>query len=1243
MRTIYEQNHVPQIGRYKNALVEDPLIGKQWIYDDQGTYTWITKKGEDSTVPGPQGATGPIGASGGSTVFRGAWSNGTDYIKNDNVIIDGASYSVTSDHEASSDTQPGTGVNWQSVWQLSAAAGRTGATGVTGATGPIGATGAGPTGPIGSTGPIGATGVGATGATGPIGFTGAQGDQGFTGAGVTGATGPASTVPGATGATGPQGTPGGSTTFAGQWLTGNDYFLYDSVVNNGSSYSATADHLSSASNEPGVGDSWSSYWQLSAQQGGIGATGAQGFTGPIGATGVGATGVMGPSGPQGSTGPIGTSFTGPIGATGPTGPQGDMPDISGKADRTAVVLKFASIADLKAANLSAGSVAMTEGYYASNDGGGGTYTIVNDTATQDGGLVHTMTNGLRAKLIHDGVMNLKQFGAKGDGAFDNTTILFNAIYNPTENVTLKIPKGVYLTKKLQTSGNHIGRKNFRIIGENNPTIKLTQAAAVPTVRGSYSSEYTITEGVGEIDFGTTCTITVIKVESGRRYYYLSTTDKTKIPAWLVPEMALKGVTSKTKAMIASIDTADPDGVGSARIYLYETYNGDKRLLNFTNSSGVLNELLTIKTRFSDDLAYMSFADNTIPAYMTVNRQIKQSGGDVARIDNVSLSYGGVNFVQLNSFKNSYYDTLFTENFSPLVSGQPFDVLTYAGIEAGLMSLNKFVDVEISGVTFDGSANDIGQFEGNANGWNTIYTYGSKNILIERCHFINAVMAGIHIGGAGNAYSSVAHDFPENITVRDCLFRNNGRNDIEIIYGKNLNIDGCVGNGSLDVETNGNEILETINITNCKFNSTDPFSPGAVNSGTIINYTNCQFRSINVQVATTLNLTNVTVHNLKPYNGAVVNGVNCSVNRIDSLYGNEYLLFSNSFFAGLTTVNPASQFGSSKWQFNNCTIELGLIRKLNLYNNSSIEFNDCRVVSSTTLVADGSGVQNLWNCTDTVFKNVRIFVAVGNTNESTFTNCSFLLASTSVQTELINGALKARFVGCYIEGRITSTSTFVILNSILSAVSQPYVGANAGLYVNGLRSSSSAGINWFWVRTGGNSQESQKVIFLNVYLSKSAPGTMGITNGLSAVNSNAVSDKCKCFWIDGGDAYAGRIYYRSGSTTLFIQDLSDTNIGSGGYRSVPTTHSASATLTTGSSLNNLVNATTGAVVITLPLASAASGQTFWIKKTDISENTVTVQGAGTDTIDGVATYVLATQYKYVEVVSNGTAWLIRTNN
>lgn len=73
----------------------------------------------------------------------------------------------------------------------------------------------------------------------------------------------------------------------GTWTTafayrGNSTYR-DVVTYNGSCYVALSDHTSGAASEPGVGGSWSTYWQLLASKGATGATGAAGgLTNPRG-------------------------------------------------------------------------------------------------------------------------------------------------------------------------------------------------------------------------------------------------------------------------------------------------------------------------------------------------------------------------------------------------------------------------------------------------------------------------------------------------------------------------------------------------------------------------------------------------------------------------------------------------------------------------------------------------------------------------------------------------------------------------------------------------------------------------------------------------------------------------------------------------------------------------------------------------------------------------------------------------
>jgi hypothetical protein len=68
-----------------------------------------------------------------------------------------------------------------------------------------------------------------------------------------------------------------------------------------------------------------------------------------------------------------------------------------------------------------------------------------------------------------------------------------------------------------------------------------------------------------------------------------------------------------------------------------------------------------------------------------------------------------------------------------------------------------------------------------------------------------------------------------------------------------------------------------------------------------------------------------------------------------------------------------------------------------------------------------------------------------------------------------------------------------------------------------------------------------------------------------------------------------------------------------------------------------DASSEAFVATLPDATALSGQSFTIKKTDTSVNVITV--SGTQTIDSDATFDLLAQDEVIEVLSDGTEWWI----
>lgn len=120
-----------------------------------------------------------------------------------------------------------------------------------------------------------------------------------------------------------------------------------------------------------------------------------------------------------------------------------------------------NIEELKKLDAKIGDKYKTLGYYEENDGGEGRYDIIansNDIKV-DNGLYIQLENGLIAKLeIINNTVNVKQFGAKGNKANDDTTYLNTAFNSGITNI--EIPTGEYKI----TDVINISTKNTNVIG-----------------------------------------------------------------------------------------------------------------------------------------------------------------------------------------------------------------------------------------------------------------------------------------------------------------------------------------------------------------------------------------------------------------------------------------------------------------------------------------------------------------------------------------------------------------------------------------------------------------------------------------------------------------------------------------------------------------------------------------------------------------------------------------------------------
>lgn len=122
-----------------------------------------------------------------------------------------------------------------------------------------------------------------------------------------------------------------------------------------------------------------------------------------------------------------------------------------------VVDNVASLKALTVSGITDGQLYITRGYYSDNDGGQGAYIYDSASAASDnGGTVIAPTSGSgRFLLQYSGELNVKQFGAKGDGSTDDTSKIQSAVdaaYSSGAVVTIPKSSGEYIFTEIVNKG-----------------------------------------------------------------------------------------------------------------------------------------------------------------------------------------------------------------------------------------------------------------------------------------------------------------------------------------------------------------------------------------------------------------------------------------------------------------------------------------------------------------------------------------------------------------------------------------------------------------------------------------------------------------------------------------------------------------------------------------------------------------------------------------------------------------------
>lgn len=174
--------------------------------------------------------------------------------------------------------------------------------------------------------------------------------------------------------------------------------------------------------------------------------------------------------------------------------------------------KFSSVSAMSAqTGMTNGALAQTFGYYTANDGGHGQYIYDSTSvATANGGNVITASGGGRWLLLNDGTINVRQFGAKGDGTGDDSSGIQAAMnYASTNKKRLYIPPGTYLL-----NGNRQGSYSAILLYSDNLTMIGSGYHSVLKVADNYTSggQYSIMATASSVTFASNIEIAGIRFD-----------------------------------------------------------------------------------------------------------------------------------------------------------------------------------------------------------------------------------------------------------------------------------------------------------------------------------------------------------------------------------------------------------------------------------------------------------------------------------------------------------------------------------------------------------------------------------------------------------------------------------------------------------------------------------------------------------------------------------------------------------
>jgi hypothetical protein len=351
--------------------------------------------------------------------------------------------------------------------------------------------------------------------------------------------------------------------------------------------------------------------------------------------------------------------------------------------------------------------------------------------------------------------------------------------------------------------------------------------------------------------------------------------------------------------------------------------------------------------------------------------------------------------------------------------------------------------------------------------------------------------------------------------------------------------------------------------------------------------------------------------------------------INTTTRSEVARFSNSGYLGLLTTAPthtltlgSNATGISYYNTSDQTTNYERVRQFfssNIYNIMS-EFGG---TGSVRAIQIGTGTSTItkWDSAGTskIINNLTTTTAIGG--QGLISNIGTLSASTGIQNF------------------ITSTPT----------INQSGTASYRNIFSSPFESTVGSGTNYL-IDLGTNTAANASGIHTTIFnMTNNGIGYISNTLniGTQTTNTSAIlqlSSTTKGFLRTKlTSAQALSISTPATGLSVYNTDYNVNQHYNGSNWVLSTNMSVQSKSATYSIISNdnilLVDATSGAKTITLPTAIGLSGTNYIVKKIDNSVNVITINTTSSQTIDGMLTKSINTQYSGYNIVSNGTNWYI----